>query len=461
MFSPRASLAWSPDAMHGKTVIRAGFGIFESPIAVSYVGPDGKYSTSPRTPLGQEGFSQSTALTATGNNYQTPAATLSNPFPAGFLQPTGSAAGLGTYAGLAVQFLNAEMQNGYSERWNFDIQQTLSNNTMLEVAYIGNHALHLPVNVTQLNGIPRQYMSTLPVRDASENYLTGSVANPFAGLATSQNTATTTAAQLLAKYPQFPVGDAAGGWSGSTGVFEFNNDIGSSTFQSLNVRLQKRYAHGLTLTTNFIYSKMMEQLSWLNDSDPSLERRVSPNDRPLRIVISGVYELPIGAHKALDLHSHLANTLLGGWRLTSVFSRQAGAPINWVNGSSTSPGDYVYFGGPLDLNNRQTNNVSAFNKSVFDTLSTDQFQYHLRTFSTTFGNLRADGINSLDSSLLKRFALSSEGRKFFELRGEVFNVANHPVFAAPNTQATSSAFGTISSTVNRFRTLQVSARLVF
>ena len=460
LVSPRASLAWSPERFHGNTVIRAGFGMFESPIAVSYVGPDGKYSTSPRTPLGQEGFSQSTALTATSNNYLSPAATLSNPFPNGFLAPAGSSAGLNTFSGLAVQFLDPQMKNAYSQRWNLDIQQTLSNNMMLEVAYIGNHALHLPVNVTQLNGIPRAYMSALPVRDSSVSYLTGSIANPFSGLSTSQNTATTTVAQLLARYPQFPVGDASGGWSGSTGVFEFNNPIGSSFFNSLNVRLQKRTSHGLTLTTNFIYSKMIEQLSWLNDSDPTLERRVSPNDRPLRFVVSAVYELPIGRNKAIALHSRWANSLFGSWKITSVFSRQEGAPINWVNGSSTSPGDYVYFGGPLNLNNRQVNGT-AFDKSVFDTLSTDQFQYHIRTFSTTFGNLRADGINQLDSSILKRFTFTSEGRKFFEFRGEIFNVANHPVLAAPNTQATSSAFGTITSTVNRFRTIQLSGRIVF
>ena len=73
-----------------------------------------------------------------------------------------------TYAVQTLQFLNPEMKNGYSVRWNFDIQQNLTPNTMLEVAYIGNHGVHLPVNVTQLNGIGRQYMSTLPVRDASD-----------------------------------------------------------------------------------------------------------------------------------------------------------------------------------------------------------------------------------------------------------------------------------------------------
>ncbi len=459
LFSPRASIAWSPDRFHGKTVIRTGFGMFVAPIAVSYVGPDGKYSTSPRTPLGQEGFSQSTPVTATNDNYLTPAATLSSPFPTGFLPTAGSSLGLLTYAGQTLQFLNPNMKNGYSVRWNFDIQQTLSPNTMLEVAYIGNHGVHLPVNVTQLNGIPRQYLSTLGVRDPNVSYLTNSVANPFSKLQTSQNGSTTSVAQLLAPFPEFPVGDSATGWNGGGGILEFNNDVGSSYFHSLNVRLQKRTSHGLTLNTNFIYSKLIEQLSWLNASDPVPERRVSPTDRPLRFVASAVYELPVGRNKLVNLQSRWSNTLLGGWRVTSIYSKQVGGPINWTNGSSTSPGDYVYFGGPLNLDPRNVNGV-AFDTSKFSTSSTNAFQYHLRTFSTTFGNLRTDGINSLDSSVIKRFQFT-EAKRYFELRGEMFNVANHPAFAAPNTTATNSAFGTITSTVNRFRTVQLSAKIVF
>ena len=460
--SPRASLAWSPGRFHGKTVVRAGFGMFVSPVQLSYVGPDGKYSTSPRTPLGQEGFSQSTPLSATSNNYALPGAvSLSNPYPAGFLQPTGSSLGLLTYAGQTLQFLNPEMKDGYSLRWDFDIQQELGHDVGLEIAYIGNHAVHLPVNVTQLNGVPRQFLSTLPWRDPAVNTaLTATAANPFSGLQTSQNTASATVAQLLAHYPQFPVGDSSGGWSGSGGILEFNDDIGSSYFQSLNVRLQKRTSNGLTVTANFIYSKMIERLSWLNDSDAALERRVSPNDRPLRFVAAAAYALPIGRDRKVNLKSRWANTVFGGWTVTSIFACQTGAPIDWTNGSSTSPGDYLYFGAPLNLDYRQVNGT-AFNKTAFDTASADAFEYHIRTFPTTFGNLRADGIDQLDSSVLKRFDLGESGQRYFQLRGEVFNLPNHPVFAAPNTTASNSQFGQITATANRFRTVQVSAKLYF
>ena len=126
---------------------------------------------------------------------------------------------------------------------------------MLEVSYIGNHGVHLPVTVTQLNGIPAQYLSRLPVRDQPLiTSLTGSTPNPFSGLATNQNTATTTPAQLLARFPQFPVGSG----SGSTGVPLQDSSVGASFFESINVRLQKRFAGGITIIGNYIHSKMIE-----------------------------------------------------------------------------------------------------------------------------------------------------------------------------------------------------------
>ena len=266
-----------------------------------------------------------------------------------------------------MNFLNPNFANPYSARWNVGIQQQLSSNTMLEVSYIGNHGVHLPVTVTQLNGIPAQYLSKLPVRDqALITSLTGSTPNPFSGLATNQNTATTTPAQLLARYPQFPVGTG----SGSTGVLEKDASVGSSYFESLNVRVQKRFAKGVTIIGNYINSKMIERVTWLNDTDPQPEKRVSPFDHPNRFVAAATYDLPIGKGRAVDLSSRWANMLLGGWIVNSTYTYQAGAPLTWVNGSTTTPGDYVYFGAPIVLNNRETN-TSAFNTSAFDTKSAD------------------------------------------------------------------------------------------
>ena len=456
LVNPRAGFAWTPTRFHGKTVVRGGFGMFVSPITLNLLEPSGSFQGTPI--LDQEGFSQRTSMVVTNNNYLSPAATLSNPFPNGFLIPAGSSMGLATFLGQNISFLNPEIKSPYSLRWDFGIQHTLSPNLMIEALYVGNHSVHLPVAFTQLNGIPRQYLSTLPVRDAAESYLSGSTANPFAGLNTSQNGATVSVAQVLSRYPQFPIGYSSSLWSGSNGVVEQNQNIGNSYFDSVNLRLTKRLSRGLSITANYIYSRLIERTTWLNDTDPVPEKRSSPFDHTQRFVTGVSYELPVGKNRAVNIQSRWANLIFGGWHLNGIYTWQIGAPITWVNGSSNTPGDYVYFGGPLQLNNREAN-TTAFNTSLFDTKSGDAFQYHIRTFSTTFPNLRADGINQWDQSMLKRFGMGE--RAYLQIRAEAFNLLNHPTFSAPSTTANSSGFGTITAQANRPRTLQLGARIVF
>ncbi len=452
LFSPRAGFAWTPDKLKGKTVFRGGFAMYVQPVGITQLDITGKYSTNPI--LQQYGFSQTTQVIQP-SNFLSPLATLSNPFPTGIAQPVGSAKGLGTFAGQTIQFLDPNIKDPYSLRWNIGFEHSFTPNTVLEVSYVGNHGLHLPVYVTQLNGIPVQYLSTSPVRDQTTiNTLTASVANPFSGLATSQNTSSASVAQLLARFPQFPVGTGSFG----TGVIEYNNSIGSSYYQALNVRFQKRFSGGLTLVGNYIFSKLIERMTFLNDTDTQLEKRISPFDHPNRIVIAAVYELPFGRGRHFDIKSRWVDALVGGWGLNSIYTYQTGAPITWTNGSTTSPGDYVYFGAPIVLNNRETN-TAAFNTSAFDTKSADQFQYHIRTFSTTFPNLRADGINEWSPSVSKRFSITE--KTSLQLRFEAYNVLNHPVFSPPNTTVTNSGFGTITTQANRPRTIQLGARFVF
>jgi hypothetical protein len=471
LVSPRFGFAWNPKMLKD-TVIRGGFGMFVAPITIANLAVTGAYSTTPI--LAQEGFSQSTAMTVTNNNYLTPAATLSNPFPNGILPPSGSSLGLGTFNGQSVNFLNPQMKNPYSLRWDFAVQHEFGHNNLFEVAYIGNHSVHLPINLTQLNGIPRQYMSTLPTRDQSViSTLTATVPNPFKGLlpnSSNLNGSTTALANLLAPYPEFAVGDSSTGWSGSSGVIEDQLDDGRSYYESLNVRFERRLSHGLSAIANYGWSRLIEQDSWLNASDPVPEKRISPFDHPQRIVLAIMYDLPFGKGQPINVNSRWLDAIVGGWHINSVYTYQLGAPLVWANGSTTSPGDYVFFGGPgalpASFNNEQANTTTAgvalpsFNTSLFATNSSQTFEYHIRTFSSTFPNVRQDAINEWDPSMLKSFHFTESS--YLQLRFEFFNMLNHPNFAAPNTlSATNSAFGVITAVANRPRTIQLGARIVF
>jgi hypothetical protein len=246
------------------------------------------------------------------------------------------------------------------------------------------------------------------------------------------------------------------------------------------MRVEKRLSQGLSFIGVYSWSKLIERDSWLNNTDLIPEKRVSPFDHPQHFVAAMNYELPIGKGRLLNLESTWADRLLGGWSTNAIYSYQTGAPILWMNGSTNNPGDYplcavaTVAGScpngangvpqaatslPITMvNNRQVDSAS-FYTSQFVTASGQQFQFHLRTLPTTFSNLRQDGINNFDASVIKRFTLSES--TYFQFRMEAFNILNHPTFGAPNTQITSSNFGLINSQANRPRQLQIGLRFVF
>lgn len=427
IFSPRFGFAWTPGGSAGSTVIRGGVGVFVAPLGT--------------TGVNQPGFSQTTSLVATNDSYLTPYATLANPFPTGIQAPTGASLGLGTNLGKDVTYFNPNVLNPYSIRWNFGVQRTLPFGSVLEVAYIGNHAVHLSTGNRQLNYVPGQYLSTSLSRDqATIDRLSALVPNPFANLipGVGLNGSTVGLSTLLKPFPQFG------------NIAMSNDNSGNSYFHSLNVRTEKRFSRGLSLLANFTYSKLIERTRFLNDFDPRPEKRVSGDDRPLRFVASASYDLPIGTGKMLDMKNGFANRIVGGWVLNGIYTWQLGSPLGW--------GNVIYLGGPLNLDPRQTNGP-AFDTTRFNTNSTQQLGSNVRYFNTQFGNLRSDGANNIDLSVLKNTRITEKIN--FQLRFETFNSFNHAEFSGPNLSPTSSAFGKITGQNNLSRTVQMGARLIW
>jgi hypothetical protein len=463
-FEPRAGFAYS---LNSATVIRGGFGVYAVPFIIDA--------------LNQTGFSQSTSLVPTLDNGLTFAANLTNPFPSGEQSPTGASLGLGTFLGRSLtggnSVISLDRQQARSARWSVGVQRQLPGSWVVEAAYIGSHGYDLTTGI-DLNPVPARFLSTSPVRDtATINLLEGTVPNPFAGLVpgTSLN-GTVTRAQLLKPFPQF------------TGLTSQAYD-GTSQFNSAQFRIERRFTGGYTLLTSYTWSRFTERVSKLNPTDPAYENRISDNDVPHRLSLSGIWELPFGKGHAHG-SSSWANALAGGWSLQALGQLQSGRPLCQTGslpagqialfGSNPCVIGNLYYSG--DPNQLRANLSEATLDNAFDTSG---FYFHdpavqtngvddpakqrndtrirladyIRTLPTRLDNLRGQPLALWDISVIKRFSITERVR--MQLDFQMLNAFNRTQFNTPGLDPTSSDFGRVTSQSNLPRNIQLAAKLLF
>lgn len=413
-FNPRFGLAYR---LRDKTVLRGGYGIFFDSLGVD------------RYQVLQQGFNQSTTLVPSLDRGLTFRATLSNPFPDGILQAPGSANGLNTFLGRGVNLFWSDRKPGYVQRWSLNVQHELPHRVLMEVGYVGNRGTGLDLS-QNLDIVPAQYLSTAPVRDqATINYLSAAVTNPFYGIAAFTGgglTGTTVSrSQLLLPYPQF---------TGVTATLS----AGTSWYHSLQMRAEKRFSQDYTLQASYTWSKFMEATSKLNATDAYPAPTISDLDRPQHLVVSGMYEVPLGKGKRfLSTTSNWVNQIVGGWSFQGIYQAQSGPPIGF--------GNIIFNGNLADMVlPRSERTVERwFNTNAgFDKNSAHALASNIRTFPLRLTGLRADGYNSFDLSLFKAFTITERVR--FQLRAEAQNALNHCMFNAPNNDPTSTLFGQVT-----------------
>jgi hypothetical protein len=425
-FMPRIGLAYELDS---KTVLRAGYGIFDVPIGIVNLS------------VNQTGFSQVTTMVPTLNNVNY-IATLTNPFPNGFIPVSGASTGLSTGLGTAVTAFNPNLKTPYMQRWQMAVQRSLPGQSVLEVSYVGSHAVK-QLLTRNFDALPDQYLSTLPSRDQTTiNLLTAAVPNPFYPLLPGTGLSGTTVArsQLLEAYPEF------------TGVSAPTNQ-GYSFYNALQARFEKRFKSGLTTNVSYSWSKLIGGLDYLNAGDPMPERVISSSDRTQRLVISWVYALPFGAGQHYLASTPVLSTIVGGWQVQGVYTKQSGPPLGFGDAILTCPLSQI----PLSGSQRSVN--EWFNTSCFNRTSSQQLSDNLINLSSLFSGIRGDGIYNFDLSVLKNTRLR-EGMNL-QIRGEAYNALNTPQFSPPTTTPTSSAFGTVTTQFSTPRTIQLAAKIVF
>jgi len=417
-FAPRLGIAYS---WNNRTVLRAGYGIFYEPAG------------SDRTLVIQSGFSRRTSFTPTLDNGVRFQVSMENPFPNGILNPDGAATGYKLGLGTSLSFFNPDLHSAYNQRWSFNVQRQLASRLFIEVGYAGNRAVGLPL-AQQYDPVPAQYLSTATVRDQARiNSLGTAIANPFYGLpewvgAVGMTGTTVARSQLLRPYPQF------------TSLTASDNG-GYSWYHSMQVRVEKRLAHGFTLDAAYTWSKLMEAVTKLNDTDPFPSRVISSLDRTQILAISGIYQLPLGKGKRWLHEGRWQDLAFGGWQLQTIYQAQSGQPLDFGN---------IFFNGnvqDIPLSSGKRSVERWFNTSAgFETDSTKQPASNIRTFPLRFNHVRSDGINNWNMSVIKNFRIWE--RTDLQLRGEAVDAANTPTFAVPNTTPSNSAFGQVTGLRN-------------
>jgi len=391
-FAPRLGIAYR---LNDKTVIRTGLGVSYTPF------PDNTYAYNYPVRANK-------AYNPATNSYfpavlddGTTVATFQQGFPT--LAPISIPdSGVITSPDKSQNYtyINPDFKNPHVISWNFAIQRQLPWHFSLDMAYVGNHGVDTVLNY---------------------NYNSGMVAG--AG----------TAGQ-----PQY----AAFSRTASSNIF-FNGY--SSMYNGLQVKLDRRFATGLTLTTAYTWGRGMSFQTG-DDGGPLFYINFRRNyartdfDRAHTFVQSYVYDLPFGKGQRWLSHG-LASKTIGGWRVNGILTLMSGTPVNLTASSSAlnTP------------NNTQTPDmVSAvtFPKGI----NTGNEWFSRASFSAptgtgVFGNLGRNsfsgpGFFNLDFSLFKIFQMTERIKA--EVRAEAFGVTNTPQFSNPGTTVGSSTFGYIT-----------------
>ena len=356
------------------------------------------------------------------------------------------------------------MATPYYNNWSFSIQRSLTGSTTLSLAYTGSSGHFLPGagNAGQFtNQIPTRYLPLGSLLTATANTANIASANAIIpGIALPFSNFVGTIGQMLRPYPQY--GAISNPWA----------DLGNSTYNALQVSLNRRFSHGLTTMIGYNFSKQLDDLATpRNPDNDALEKAPGAVNRPHVFNATFVYQLPVGAGHRFAASNRILNAIVSDWQIAGVVTASSGAPLSIVANGCTAGGilgtcfpNYAPgFSGNVRINGDygQGSELGStpsvyLNKAAF--VDPPAFTVGNVARSEVLG-LRVQHTSDLDLSLRREFKIREQWR--FSLQGDAFNLLNAVYFGAPGNNIDSASFGTVTAQSNQPRKLQVSARITF
>lgn len=422
-WGPRVGLAYQ---LNSKTVIRTGYGIsyvlFVRQGGDSYLAYNGPFvvnaqiTQSPSEPLCTPDANPLTCFRPTMMGY-----------PDGFTSP----ANFSTVNTKTV-YVQKDIRWPYVQNWHFTIQRELANNLLLDIGYAGNHSVGNWVNADRNQALPNLPGQSLPLK----------VRRPD---------------------PLFDYIDA-------------NFSAGFSSYNALQVKLEKRYSKGLYLSNSFTWSKAIDNASGalemgngdqqaLNYFNFQSSKGLSSYDQPLNNTTTIVWDLPFGHARRFGASlPRVVDALFGGWSLAVINTMQSGQTINLTYDPSAT---FIATDGSKNSAVYRPNVIGDIYPAAGQQTISQYFNPANVLVPTAvtqpYGNAgrnigRSNAYFDLDTGIHKQFRLGES--RSLEFRTEIFNTLNKTNFSPANGDRSNSSFGKITSTLPA-RQVQFALRFAF
>ncbi len=247
------------------------------------------------------------------------------------------------------------------------------------------------------------------------------------------------------------------------GAFSFDENVGNSSYNAAQIKLQKRLSFGLNFLASYTLSKSLdiqsEGQSGSIESIYDLRQDWGPSDfnRTQLFVLSGTYQLPFGkGQRYFSSASAPANALFGNWNVGGILTMNTGQPYDIL-----ASGDIANVGGGSQRAQVIGDPNSGFSQSRLEWFNTAAFtDPTLYTFGNEGrNNLTGPPVKNFDFITYKNFAIKE--RFTLQFRAEFFNVFNHTNFGLPSNTIDTASFGQITSTATASREIQFALKLLF